>query len=272
MAELVDARDLKSLDFGRTSSILVPGIIQFGMSSCLDVVQRRVDHSIVRALAEHQIDRVHMDVYGIDSSDFRCGYHPAAKRDMRSVRPSLKTQPPCSQFSVKLLLKTGKRSGMLKSSPPCVPFLPAEEPDGIDCQVERLEMHSLHGLDGKTLLPIVAFAKELQCQMKVVTGDERTAECPVMKTVTYARQPVDGSFIEEYCNEKTHVEMIARLFIQCTSQLHAAAPGTWIPHTPTHKCVFDSCSSCIFPIPHHEDSIFNIYIQLIFQIQEEQWK
>lgn len=56
MAELVDARDLKSLDFGRTSSILVPGIIQFGMSSCLDVVQRRVDHSIVRALAEHQID------------------------------------------------------------------------------------------------------------------------------------------------------------------------------------------------------------------------
>lgn len=28
MAELVDARDLKSLDFGRTSSILVPGTMQ----------------------------------------------------------------------------------------------------------------------------------------------------------------------------------------------------------------------------------------------------
>lgn len=93
-----------------------------------------------------------------------------------------------------------------------------------------------------------------------------------MKTVPDARQPLDGSFIEEYCNEKTHVEMIARLFIQCTSQLHTSAPGTWIPHTPTHKCVFKPHSSCTFPHPRHTGSILNIYIQLIFQIQEEQWK
>ena len=117
-----------------------------------------------------------MDVYGIDSSDIRCGDHPASKRDMRSVRPSLKTLSSCSQFSVKVLLETGKRSGILKPRPPCVPFLPAEEPEGIDCQVEWLEMHSLHGLDGKTFRPIVAFTKELQCQMKIVACDERAMD------------------------------------------------------------------------------------------------
>ena len=127
---------------------------------------------------------------------------------------------------MKVLLETGKRSGILKPRPPCVPFLPAEEPDGIDCQVEWLEMHSLHGLDGKTFRPIVAFTKELQCQMKIVACDERAMDRMIVKTVADTSQPIDGSLIEEYCNEKTHMEMIARSYTRCTFHLHTEGRRT----------------------------------------------